>query len=233
MEIDFPHGKKLRLVVGDITKIRVDAIVNAANSGLRGGGGVDGAVHRAAGPVIMRELDQIRASTGGCATGSAVATTAGALPAQYIFHAVGPIYRDGKHGEPDQLASCYRTCLELAEARAVRTISFPAISTGIYGYPIEEAAAIALDAIRQHLEKPEHGVREVLLVLYEQGFYDIHARIAGARVEENRIRRVPVVDDEGRCCGIVSQADIARRIDELAAEVVRQVSEPNRRKGDA
>src|SRR5271156_1131158 len=119
MEIDFPSGKKLRLLVGDITKIPVDAIVNAANSGLRGGGGVDGAIHRAGGPAIMRELDEIRASSGGCPTGSAVVTGAGALPAQCVFHAVGPIFRDGLHGEPAQLASCYQTCLALAEARGV------------------------------------------------------------------------------------------------------------------
>ena len=147
MDIDFPHGKKLRLVVGDITRIPVDAIVNAANSGLRGGGGVDGAIHRAGGPAIMRELDEIRGRQGGCPTGSAVVTTAGALPAQYVFHAVGPIYQDGKHREPEQLASCYRTCLDLAEQRAVKTISFPAISTGVYGYPMEEAAAIASKTI--------------------------------------------------------------------------------------
>src|SRR5580692_185917 len=145
MEIDLPQGKKLRLVIGDITKIPVDAIVNAANSGLRGGGGVDGAIHRAGGPAIMRELDEIRAKTGGCSTGSAVATSAGSLPARFVFHAVGPIYRDGRHGEPEQLASCYRTCLDLAERHGVHTISFPAISTGVYGYPLEDAAGIALD----------------------------------------------------------------------------------------
>src|ERR1700737_299420 len=105
MEIDFPNGKKLRLVIGDITKIPVDAIANAANSGLRGGGGVDGAIHRAGGPAIMRELAEFR----GWPTGSAVVTTAGRLPAKYVFHAVGPIYSDGKHGEPELLASCYRT----------------------------------------------------------------------------------------------------------------------------
>src|ERR1700723_2180660 len=102
MEINFPDGKKLRLAVGDITKIPVDAIVNAANSGLRGGGGVDGAIHRAGGPIIMRELDEIRSTSGCCPTGSAVVTSAGALPAQYVFHAVGPIYQDGRHGERDQ-----------------------------------------------------------------------------------------------------------------------------------
>src|SRR5437868_13110394 len=108
MEIDFGGGKKLRLVVGDITKVRVDAIVNAANSGLRGGGGVDGAIHRAGGSVIMRELDEIRAKSGGCPTGSAVVTGAGALPAKYVCHTVGPIYQDGSRGEPEQLASSYR-----------------------------------------------------------------------------------------------------------------------------
>ena len=191
MEIDFPHGKKLRLVIGDITKIRVDAIVNAANAGLRGGGGVDGAVHRAGGPAIMRDLDEIRAKSGGCPTGSAVVTTAGALPAQYLFHTVGPIYRDGKHGEADHLASCYRKCLELAEKHGVRTISFPAISTGIFGYPVEEAAAIAVDAIAEHLRRPEAGVREVLLVLYEQGFYDLHARVATVRFLAERVSVSP------------------------------------------
>jgi len=191
MEIDFPHGKKLRLVIGDITTIRVDAIVNAANSGLRGGGGVDGAVHRAGGPAIMRELDEIRANSGGCPTGSAVVTTAGALPAQHVFHAVGPIYRDGQHGEPAHLASCYRKCLELAEEHGVRTISFPAISTGVYGYPVEEAAAIAVDTIAQHLRRPESGVRDVLLVLFEQGFYDLHARVATARFLAERVSVSP------------------------------------------
>ncbi|HTB19689.1 MAG TPA: O-acetyl-ADP-ribose deacetylase [Bryobacteraceae bacterium] len=182
MEIDFPHGKKLRLVIGDITKIRVDAIVNAANAGLRGGGGVDGAIHRAGGPAIMRELDAIRAGAGGCSTGSAVATTAGSLPAQHVFHAVGPIYHDGRHGEPEQLANCYRTCLDLAERHGARTISFPAISTGVYGYPMEEAAAIALDTIAQRMRSPECAVHDVLLVLFDQGTYSVHARIAEARV---------------------------------------------------
>jgi O-acetyl-ADP-ribose deacetylase (regulator of RNase III) len=171
MEKDFRRGRKLRLVLGDITKIRVDAIVNAANSGLRGGGGVDGAIHRAGGPAIMRELDEMK----GCPTGSAVVTTAGVLPAKYVFHAVGPIYRDGQHGEPALLASCYRTCLDLAEEREVQTISFPAISTGVYSYPVEDAARIALDTISSHLNREESKVREVLFVLFDQTTYDIHA----------------------------------------------------------
>jgi O-acetyl-ADP-ribose deacetylase len=181
MEIEFPHGKKLRLVVGDITKIRVDAIVNAANAGLRGGGGVDGAIHRAGGPAIMRELDGIRANAGGCPTGSAVPTGAGSLPAQHVFHAVGPIYHDGRHGEPEQLANCYRTCLDLAEKHGVRTISFPAISTGAYGYPLEEAIAVSLDTIGKYLEREDCAVRDILLVLFDQGTYDVHARIAARR----------------------------------------------------
>jgi O-acetyl-ADP-ribose deacetylase (regulator of RNase III) len=187
MEIEFPNGKKLRLVQGDITRIRVDAIVNAANSALIGGGGVDGAIHRAGGPGIMRELDEIRRSIGHCPTGSAVATSAGSLPAQYIFHAVGPIYHDGRHGEPEQLEGCYRKCLELAEERSVRSISFPAISTGAYGYPGAEAAKIATHAVARHLEKHETGVREVLFVLFDQGSYDLHAAIAAADFR-NQIR---------------------------------------------
>jgi O-acetyl-ADP-ribose deacetylase len=181
MEIEFPHGKKLRLMVGDITKIRVDAIVNAANSGLAGGGGVDGAIHRAGGPAIMRELDAIRANAGGCPTGSAVATGAGSLPAQYVFHAVGPVYRDGRHREPEQLANCYRACLDLADQHGVRTMSFPAISTGAYGYPLEEAAAIALETIAARLKDPLCAVKDVLLVLFDQGTYGVYSRIAGAQ----------------------------------------------------
>jgi O-acetyl-ADP-ribose deacetylase len=180
MEINFPGGKKLRLVVGDITKIPAAAIVNAANSGLRGGGGVDGAIHRAGGPAIMRELDGIRTKAGGCPTGSAVATGAGSLPAQFVFHAVGPIYRDGRQGEPEQLASCYNRCLDLAERHGARTISFPAISTGVYGYPLEEAAAIAIDTI----EQSNCAVQEVVFVLFDQHAYDVYARIVSLKSVE-------------------------------------------------
>ena len=190
MEIDFPHGKKLRLVVGDITKIRVDAIVNAANASLAGGGGVDGAIHRAGGPSLMRELDVIRGKMGGCPTGSAVVTGCGSLPAKFVFHAVGPIYHDGSRGEPEQLASCYRTCLELAEQHGVRTIRFPAIRTGAYGYPLEEAAAIAIEAIAGRLKDPHCPVKDVLLVLFDQGTYATHARIA-ARVTSSKTAGSP------------------------------------------
>lgn len=164
MEVNFPNGKVLRRILGDITKIPAHAIVNAANSQLIGGGGVDGAIHRAGGPIIARELDRIRRQSGGCPTGSAVVTSAGALPAKYVFHAVGPVYIDGRRGEPEQLAGCYRTCLELAETHDVEVITFPAISTGAYGYPASDADAIAVQVISSHLIKPQNNVREVILV---------------------------------------------------------------------
>ena len=170
-------GRKIALEEGDITRVAADAIVNAANSALAGGGGVDGAIHRAGGPEIMRELDGIRQEIGRCPTGSAVATAAGRLPAQYVFHAVGPVYRDGRHGEPELLASCYRKCLEMAEARGVRTITFPAISTGVYGYPIEEAAAIALREVKAHLEKDDTKLQQVTFVLFGKPAYEAYARL--------------------------------------------------------
>jgi len=174
MDLQFPNGKMLRLIRGDITVIRVDAIVNAANSGLRGGGGVDGAIHRAGGPAIMKDLDEIRERDGGCPTGSAVVTGAGALPAQFVFHAVGPIYQDGRHREEELLRSCYSTCMQLGGQLGVRTISFPAISTGAYGYPLREAARIALETTGAHLASGDGGVREVLFVLATTEAYDAH-----------------------------------------------------------
>jgi O-acetyl-ADP-ribose deacetylase len=175
MEWKTADGKTLRLMTGDITQVAADAIVNAANSALAGGGGVDGAIHRAGGPSIMRELDGIRATSGGCPTGSAVVTAAGNLPAKFVFHAVGPVYRDGKHGEPELLAACYRTCLKLAERHGAQRVSFPSISTGIYGYPMEEAAAIAVGEMARHLAEGETAVREVVLVLYDRRAYEVHA----------------------------------------------------------
>lgn len=173
-------------MVGDITTIRVDAIVNAANSALRAGGGVDGAIHRAGGPTLQQELDQIRATSGMCRPGSAVVTGAGALPAKHVFHAVGPIYKNGGQGEPEQLANCYRTCQDLAEQHGARTVSFPAISTGAYGYPLEEAAAIALDTIAARLKDTKCEVKEVLLVLFDQGTYAVHAKIAADRITSSK-----------------------------------------------
>ena len=156
----------LALWEGDITRFAADAIVNAANSALAGGGGVDGAIHRAGGPSIMRELDGIRARTGGCPTGSAVVTGAGRLPARFVLHAVGPVYRDGRHGEPELLASCYRTTLQLAEENQARTIAYPAISTGVYGYPLEAAAAIAIGTVAEFLLRPECAIERVTLVVF-------------------------------------------------------------------
>jgi O-acetyl-ADP-ribose deacetylase (regulator of RNase III) len=169
-------GKTLTLMVGDITRIPADAIVNAANSALAGGGGVDGAIHRAGGPSIMAELNQIRAGIGRCPTGSAVATGAGSLPARHVFHAVGPIYQDGKHGEPELLAACYRKCFELAEEHGSRTVSFPAIGTGVYGYPLREAAAVAVAEAARQLERTDGAVREAVFVLFDKRAYEAFAQ---------------------------------------------------------
>ncbi len=170
---------QLQLLKGDITKIAVDAIVNAANSQLAGGGGVDGAIHSAGGPEIMAELDEVRERIGRCETGSAVVTSAGRLPAKYVFHAVGPRYRDGRHGEVKLLSSCYTTCLNLAAERGVKTISFPSISTGIYGYPIAEAAEIALKTTADWLREHAGPVRVVKFVQFSQADHDIYRSFAG------------------------------------------------------
>ena len=165
---------QVQFLQGDITKIAVDAMVNAANSQLAGGGGVDGAIHRAGGREIMGELDEIRARIGRCETGSAVVTGAGRLPAKYVIHAVGPRYRDGQHGEPAQLESCYGTCLRLAAEREVRTISFPSISTGIYGYPVREAAAIAVRTVARWLHDHTEPVHTVKLVQFSADDHAIY-----------------------------------------------------------
>lgn len=174
-----PNGRTLRLIEGDITRIAADAIANAANSALAGGGGVDGAIHRAGGPDIMRELDEIRPRVGRVPAGQAVATGAGRLPAKYVFHAVGPVYRDGRHGEPEALASCYRTCLEMAEERACRSLSFPAISTGVYGYPQEQAARIAIAEVRSYLENRASNLQEVIFVQFGEPSFRTCERLLG------------------------------------------------------
>ena len=165
MSTDTINGVTLTLVQGDITKIAADAIVNAANSGLAGGGGVDGAIHRAGGPTIMAECRKI----GGCPTGSAVATTAGDLPAKYVFHAVGPIYR-GSPEDARLLASAYRTCLELAEQHHIASIAFPSLSTGAYSYPLHEAASIALSTIIDHIKQPT-SLNQVTMALFGDRAY--------------------------------------------------------------
>jgi O-acetyl-ADP-ribose deacetylase len=157
---------------GDITRFAADAIVNAANSALAGGGGVDGAIHRAGGPSIMAELR--RDHPGGCPTGGAVATGAGELPAQWVIHAVGPRWAGGGRGEADLLASAYRAALRLADVRAVRTIAFPAISLGIYGYPLGEGAAIALRTVADHLRGPT-TIERATFVLFSEETYGAFA----------------------------------------------------------
>lgn len=169
---------ELQLLKGDITTIRVDAIVNAANPGLRGGGGVDGAIHDAGGPEIMQELNEIRSRIGRCAPGSAVVTGAGKLPAKYVFHAVGPVYQGGNHQEPELLESCYRTCLQLAAERDVKTISFPSISTGVYAYPINEAAEIAVRTVAVWLRDHTEPVHTVKLVQFNERDHEVYKSYA-------------------------------------------------------
>jgi len=140
----------LEAVQGDITTMRVDAIVNAANSSLLGGGGVDGAIHRAAGPELLVEC----AALGGCPTGEARITKGYRLPASYVIHTVGPVWKGGTAGEADLLGRCYESCLDLAGARGIRSIAFPSISTGAYGYPIEDGCRIAVRAVRDRLRGP-------------------------------------------------------------------------------
>jgi O-acetyl-ADP-ribose deacetylase (regulator of RNase III) len=173
---------KIELVRGDITLQRADAIVNAANMGLVGGGGVDGAIHRAGGPEIMVECDRLRAAAGGtpCPTGSAVKTTAGRLSANAVIHTAGPRWRDGKHGEAAALASCYRSCLEIAAREGFRTIAFPSISTGIYGYPVEQAAAVAVATVTEVLRAKPDAFDVVRFVLFSEGDLGVYERALAA-----------------------------------------------------
>lgn len=162
---------RIEVVEGDITQQKVDAIVNAANTTLLGGGGVDGAIHRGAGPELLEECRTL----GGCATGQAKLTRGYRLPAQWVIHTVGPVWRDGRHGEDELLASCYRSCFTLAEAHGLRTLAFPSISTGAYGFPMERAARIAVSETKQFLER-NRSVEKVLLVCFGRLAFDIHAR---------------------------------------------------------
>jgi O-acetyl-ADP-ribose deacetylase (regulator of RNase III) len=157
---------RLRIVQGDITRLTTTAIVNAANSSLLGGGGVDGAIHRAAGPQLLAECQRIRARQGGCKTGEAVITTGGRLPAAHVIHTVGPAWNGGRKGEPDLLASCYRNSLRLALENKLASVAFPGISTGIYGYPKAGAAAIAVREVQQWLATHEWP-QEVVLVAFD------------------------------------------------------------------
>ena len=167
---------KLSLTVGDITKQKTDAIVNAANSSLMGGGGVDGAIHRAGGPKILEECMKIREKQGGCDTGEAVITTGGNLPAKYVIHTVGPIWGGGNRKEPELLANCYKNSLKLAVENDIKTISFPSISTGAYGYPIDQAGEVALKAIIDFLKKDD-SLNEVIFVLFNDSIYKSYENV--------------------------------------------------------
>ena len=167
---------KIDIVRGDITKLEVDAIVNAANTTLLGGGGVDGAIHRAAGPELLAECRTLA----GCRPGEAKATRGYRLPARFVIHTVGPVWRGGKHGEAETLANCYRNSLQAAVENGVRTIAFPAISCGAYGYPIEEAARIALKTTREFLASTDK-IAEVIFVLWGDDTYEAYQRILPLR----------------------------------------------------
>lgn len=156
----------IQLIENDITKVQVDAIVNAANSSLMGGGGVDGAIHRAGGPAILEECRRIVARQGGCKTGEAVITTAGKLPARYVIHTVGPVWQGGRNSEAEKLANCYRNSLLLAMKHGCTSIAFPNISTGIYGYPKDQAARIAVETVKNTLNENE-GFEKVWFVCFD------------------------------------------------------------------
>ncbi|WCO67517.1 O-acetyl-ADP-ribose deacetylase [Iamia majanohamensis] len=163
----------VRAVRADITTLAVDVVVNAANTSLLGGGGVDGAIHRAAGPGLLEECRGL----GGCATGEAKATAGHDLPARWVVHTVGPVWHGGDRGEPDLLASCYRRSLEVAHGLGARSAAFPAISTGVYGYPPDQAATLAVDTVRATL--PATDLDEVVLVAFSPADLDRYQRLLG------------------------------------------------------
>lgn len=166
----------IEIIKGDITKLCVDAIVNAANSGLLGGGGVDGAIHRAGGSKILEECKEIRRKQGGCKTGEAVITTGGLLKAKYVIHTVGPIWRGGNNNEDMLLANCYKSSLKLAEENNIRTIAFPNISTGVYGFPKKRAANIAFNTVKNYLSHSKN-IEKVIFVCYDAENYKLYSEL--------------------------------------------------------
>ncbi len=184
MEVIIDSRAKLTLVQGDITGQTTEAIVNAANSSLMGGGGVDGAIHRAGGPVILEECKQIVSRQGKLPTGKAVVTAGGNLKAKYVIHTVGPIWYGGHRGEAELLASAYRESLELAAARGVKSVSFPSISTGAYGYPVERAAVVALQTVIDFLRQ-DSPLNEVVFVLYDTEAHRVYQKTLKRLVSED------------------------------------------------
>jgi len=164
---------KIELIKGDITRIKVDAIVNAANSSLMGGGGVDGAIHRAGGPAILEECRKIIAKQGSCKTGEAVITIGGNLPAKFVIHTVGPVWNNGKKNEASLLAACYQNSLKLAIKHNLSSIAFPNISTGIYGYPKDEAARVAINTVTEFLDQ-NHLITKVYFVCFDEENYQLY-----------------------------------------------------------
>lgn len=170
--------KYIQVIQGDICKLQVDAIVNAANSSLLGGGGVDGAIHRAAGPRLLEECRAINRTQGGCPTGQAVITGAGNLPCRYVIHTVGPVWHGGSHNEAELLGSCYKESLRLADIYGCTSIAFPNISTGVYGYPKDLAANIAITTIQRALPQCT-SLKKLLFVCYDEGNYRMYLKLLG------------------------------------------------------
>jgi O-acetyl-ADP-ribose deacetylase (regulator of RNase III) len=170
------QNNRLVLFQGDITQVTVDAIVNAANSSLLGGGGVDGAIHRAGGPAILEACQEIRARQGSCPTGEAVITTAGHLPAKYVIHTVGPVWQGGDLDEPELLSNCYRNSLNLAVAHQAKTVAFPNISTGVYGYPKEKAAEVAIKTVTAFLAT-DASLEYVVFVFFDKENYTLYNQL--------------------------------------------------------
>jgi O-acetyl-ADP-ribose deacetylase (regulator of RNase III) len=165
---------KITLTKGDITKLKVDVIVNAANTSLLGGGGVDGAIHRAGGPEILKECIEIRNAQGGCPTGEAVITTAGNLTAKNVIHTVGPVWSGGKNNETMLLSNCYFNSLELAKKQELKTIAFPNISTGVYGFPKKQAAEIAVATTKEYTANNPDAFEEIIFICFDEENYNLY-----------------------------------------------------------